>query len=644
MSSSFSIEISGEGDLASSKSHSSSVSKAFDLSPSEPSSSGQPRHRPQPDVSGQGTAPPALSGYAPDVAGFGSVNRAQEPHPPAVEDPSTLAQQAQQEQQVMDPHGSSERLQPFKGDALFSPPRIAEELEACDHGESSNSFRASRQHHQTAQKPLSHVMPPSAENEHRPQWDEPRGLSAIEPTAGSSFRASACMVPPRRVSSTGHPYEGILKRRTEKWTEQSTWGEDVVISSQSKLWVAPGSVLWRFFLCTLAARIGSSLALLVVVLTTLGRMGKAVSCVDMSNCVGGGGIMAFPILLRALPTFGTGIEAYEAITESMVAGMVLILVAMAGNCYYTCQALLKGTKKAYLEEVRMTTCCTAWVGACVGAFIPPTYFTEQFCDAESFDVNSAYRDEGSPTEAASRNMCDQVWFARSCVGVALLCMCSTALLLFQRYSRFWAALLGLGCLKFMLAGFVLCFTIAIGGQGNEMMLETMDKSITTDQSRLYSPMVTQLGLMFAALKWGGCILAISNLACGAFTIWAAHLRSHLLSCTNMVANFVFFFVNAVSFFAMLFEFATLRMVCNYQLYPMEQSRRAVAEAALFCTIKPKFLFVWFLVALLAFIHLAEFFLTGVLFHREFGKAKTRTRSLMSVPSIDSLPPRWGVKR
>lgn len=660
MSSSISIEISGGEAAPSGASRSSSnVSEEFDLSP-EPSASAQPSQWPQwqtADRTVEAETPPS---YAAGAGDSGSASHIVEPPRYSGEGATTFSQQQlqMQEQQQFDTYTSTEP-QPSYGEDVQSAPLSGEGVQALEYGASAASMGGVHQ-----QSHLQQDTPPTPPTQQQKQWSQlsspdspheghspregPReeSPSPASPAAASSLRASASAVAPRRLATPGQPGEGILKRRTEKWTEQSTMGEDVVIGSKSKLWLAPGSVLWRFFCSALALRIGSSLALLVVVLTTLGRMGKAVSCVDMSNCVDGGGIMAFPTLLRALPNFGAGIVAYQAITGSLVAGLVLILLPMAGNCYFTCQALLKGTKKAYLEEVRVTTYCTAWVGACVGVFIPPAFFTEQFCGATSFDVNAAYRDEGSPIAAASRNMCDQVGFSWACIGVALLCVCSNALLLFQRYSRLWAALLGLGCLKFMFAGFLLCFTIMLGGQSNEMMLETMDDAHrkATELAGLQRSMVAQLGLVFASLKWGGYILAFGNLACGASTLWAAHLRSHLLSCTNMVANFVLFFVNAVSFFAMLFEFATFRVVCNYPMYPMTQSKRARAEAAFICSARPQFMFMWFLVALLALIHLIEFFVSAVLFQRELCRSKPRTGALMSAPSIDSLPPKWGIKR
>lgn len=419
-------------------------------------------------------------------------------------------------------------------------------------------------------------------------------------------------------------------------------GEDMGVSGKGKRWLVPGSVLWRLSCAALALRIATSLALLVVVFTALGWLGKAVSCVDMSNCVGAGGVMAYPTLLRTTPNFGAGIVAYETITGSLVAGLVLMLLPMAGSCYFTCQALLKGTKKAYLDDVRITTCCTAWVGACVGIFIPPVFFTQQFCDLTNFDVNSAYRSEGSPVPAVSGNICDQLRLVQACLAVAALCVCSIGLLLFQRYSRLWAALLGLGCLKCTLSGFLLCITVTVVRESSEMILEIMNSE--KEGVGLQAPMVNQLGLFASALTWGGCILALSNLACGALTVWAAHLRSHLLSCTNLVCNFVFFFVNAVSFCAMLFEKATFTVVCNYTLYPMIQSERARAEAASLCTIKPQFTFAWLLVFLLTLMHLSAFIVSALLFQREFCRSKPKTGALISAPSIDSLPPKWGVRR
>ncbi|CDJ36171.1 uncharacterized protein EMH_0038580 [Eimeria mitis] len=424
-------------------------------------------------------------------------------------------------------------------------------------------------------------------------------------------------------------------------------GEEVVLEeTRTRLWLARGSVLWRFFLCALALRIGCSLGLLLVVLTTLGRMGRAVSCIDMSACVGGGGLLAFPVLLRAVPGFAMGLVAYESITGLLVAGLVLVLVPMVGNCYYTCQALLKGTRKAFLEEVRVTTCCTAWVGACVGVFIPVLFFTQQFCDRDRLDINAVHREDNSAVGAAAANMCKQVGLSRACVVMAGLCACSTALLVFQRYTRLWAALLAVGAVKFMFAGFLLCLTIMLGGQSNQMMLETMDKSLHSDG--LQQSMVAQLGLFFAALKWGGYILAASNLATGAFTVWLSYLRSHVLSFTNMLVNFVFFFTNAVSFFAMTFENATLQVACNYEAFPMPQTDRALAEAALFCVFRPQFSFVWALVALLSFAHFIEFFLCAALFHKELRRGQQPYsqdnfhHALRAAPSIDSLPPKWGV--
>lgn len=422
----------------------------------------------------------------------------------------------------------------------------------------------------------------------------------------------------------------------------SAMDEELGVTGRDKRWLVPGSVLWRLSCAALALRFASSLALLMVVFTTLGWLGKSVSCADMSHCVGVGGVMAYPTLLRTTPNFGAGIVAYETITGSLVAGLVLMLLPLAGSCYFTCQALLKGTKKAYLEDVRITTCCTAWIGACVGIFIPPFFSTKQFCNLTNFDVNSAYRSEGSPVPAVSSNICDQLRLVEVCVAVAALCVCCTGLLVFQRYSRFWGTLLGLGCLKCMLSGFLLCITITVVRESSEMILEIMNSE--KQGVGLQAPMVDQLNLLCSSLTWGGCILALSNMACGALTVWAAHLRSHLLSCTNLVCNFVFFFVNAVSFCAMLFEKATFTVVCDYTLYPMVQSERARAEAAALCTIKPQFTFAWFLVALLALMHLCAFIVSAFLFQREFCRSKPKTGALISAPSIDSLPPKWGVRR
>ncbi|CDI75492.1 hypothetical protein, conserved [Eimeria praecox] len=450
----------------------------------------------------------------------------------------------------------------------------------------------------------------------------------------------------------GSSSSSYMKDRRERCTalRAVSIGEDVLLEDnnnhKSSIWLVRGSVLWRFFLCALTLRISCSLALLIVVLTTLGRMGRAVSCMDMSACVGGGGLMAFPVLLRAAPGFAAGLVAYESITGSLVAGLVLVLLPMAGNCYFTCQALLKGTRKAFLEEVRVTTCCTAWVGACVGVFIPVLFFTQQFCDRDRLDINAVYRADNSAVGAASANMCKQVGLSRACVAVAALCACSTGLLVFQRYTRLWAALLSVGAIKFMLAGFLLCLTVMFGGQSNQMMLETMDKALHADG--LQQPMVVQLGLFFAALKWGGYILAASNLATGAFTVWLSYLRSHLLSFVNMLINFIFFFTNAVSFFAMTFENATLQVACNYSAFPMPQTERATAEAALFCIFRPQFSFVWALVALLSFAHFVEFCLCAALVHGEvkkgqhYSQATSYSNAMRSALSVDSLPPKWGM--
>lgn len=653
MSSSFSIEISEDENEVNEQSNSSSIASAeADLAPSDPPASGQLNQwqNTGQDAEGAGaTSEGSLAGR------FAAASQCVETHRPTAGDAaaSTQQQQLQQQQrqqQVSEARSSIEPRQSIRDDVPSSAPQSGEGLPALEHVGSGPSAHPSplKQQQTPPQQQWNRTSSSHSQREGtlpaESLSDVPRSTNA--PALANSLRAFASTVGPPRIASSGQPYEGILKRRTENSAAQSTMGDDVVIGSKNKLWLAPGSVLWRLVCCALALRIGSSLSLLVVVLTTLGRMGKAVTCVDMSKCLGGGGIMAIPILLRTQPNFGAGIVAYETITEALVAGLVLILVPTVGSCYYTCQALLKGTKKAYLDDVRVTTCCTAWVGACVGAFIPPAFFTEQFCDPANFDVNSVYRAADSPAAAVSRNMCDQVGLSRACIGVALLCACSAGLLLFQRYSRLWASLLGLGCLKFVFAGFLLCFTVMSGGQSNEMMLETMDEynRPSTPLAGLSRPMLVQLGLLFASLKWGGFILALSNLACGAFTIWAAHLRSHLLSCTNLVVNFVFFFVNAVSFFAMLFEFTTLQMICNYDTFPMSQSERARAEAAFICTIRPQFIFMWFLVALSALIHLIEFIISAMLFQREFCRARPKAGSMLSAPSIDSLPPKWGVKR
>lgn len=476
-----------------------------------------------------------------------------------------------------------------------------------------------------------------------------RAFGGTEAFSGGQFAAAQ-----EQSSSSWRPRDGCkapLQEGKETFAVVRTVsvGEEVVLdeSKHNKLWLARGSVLWRFFLCALALRIGCSLGLLVVVLTTLGRMGRAVSCIDMGACVGGGGLLAFPVLLRAAPGFAAGLVAYESITGLLVAGLVLVLLPMAGNCYYTCQALLKGTRKAFLEEVRVTTCCTAWVGACVGVFIPVLFFTQQFCDRERLDINAVHRADNTAVGAASANMCKQVGLSRACVAMAALCACSTALLVFQRYTRLWAALLGVGAVKFMLAGFLLCLTVMFGGQSSQMMLETMDTALHGSDG-LQQPMVVQLGLFFAALKWGGYILGASNLATGAFTVWLSYLRSQLLSFMNMLVNFIFFFTNAVSFFAMTFEHATLQMVCNYSAFPMPQTDRAASEAALFCVFRPQFSFVWALVALLSCAHFIEFFLCAALFHREikssqhFDRRSYYNNAIRSALSIDSLPPKWGM--
>ncbi|KAL8447081.1 hypothetical protein Emed_004605 [Eimeria media] len=653
MSSSFSIEISGNEKPASSRSKSSgSFSEASDFSSSERSSSGhRNRWAQQGQTSGQLAGGRTSGSQSPVRGASASASRLVDSRTSSLRENNRLSQQLQQRVQRQPSDRQGEAAEPwssFRGDAdASSVPQSADRGPAFEHGDSISSMRGAQQRQQAQpQKQWSQVLSSrSASGSPSAPLDGTLGPSAPQassPDGANSLKGSASAVTPRRVAS-GHPFEGILKRRSDKWTKESTIADYCIVSPGHRLWLAQGSVLWRVFCFALAARVGSSLLLLILVLTTLGRMGRAVTCVDMTNCVGGGGILAFPVLLRTLPNFGAGIVAYEAITESLVAGLVLMLLPIVGNCYFTCQALVKGTKKAFLDEVRATTCCTAWLGACVGAFLPPAFITEQFCDPAHFDVNVAYRTGATSVEAASRNMCDQVGLSRACAAVAVLCFCSSALLLFQRYSRLWAALLGLGCCKFMFSGFILCFTIMFGGQANEMMLEAIDGQGASEDG-LQRPMMTQLGLFFALLKWGGFILAFSNLACGAFTVWAAHLRSHLLSCANLVANFVFFFINAVAFFAMLFESATLRMVCNYQNYPMVQSQRALAEAAFFCTIKPQFLFVWFLVALLALIHLIEFLVSAVLFQREFCSSAAKTPAIMSAPSIDSLPPKWGVKR
>ncbi|CDI83844.1 hypothetical protein, conserved [Eimeria acervulina] len=487
------------------------------------------------------------------------------------------------------------------------------------------------------------------------------GLRAFEgASAGGGFAAAPKQSSRGPRGSSGRSCSGALKERRESRAalRAMSVGEEEVVLENSKLWLARGSVLWRFFLCALALRVGCWLALLVVVLTTLGRMGRAVSCIDMGACVGGGGLLAFPVLLRAAPSFAAGLVAYESITGLLVAGLVLVLLPMAGNCYYTCQALLKGTRKAFLEEVRMTTCCTAWVGACVGVFIPVLFFTQQFCDRDRLDINAVYRADNAAVGAASANMCKQLGLSRACVVVAALCACSTGMLVFQRYTRLWAALLAVGGIKFMLAGFLLCLTVMFGGQSNQMMLETMDKAPEVNGAEgLQQPMVVQLGLFFAALKWGGYILAASNLATGAFTVWLSYLRSHLLSFMNMLITFVFFFTNAVSFFAMTFENATLQVVCNYSAFPMPQTDRAAAEAALFCVFRPQFIFVWALVALLSCAHFVEFCLCAALFHGELKKSSSHQQYsndenncssssssdavIPSAHSIDSLPPKWG---
>ncbi|OEH75454.1 uncharacterized protein LOC34620445 [Cyclospora cayetanensis] len=637
MSSSFSIEISDDavprsGDLTS---DSSSTSQEFDLTPSEPSAlvpsqaSQPPEWQAVTDRGEEAGTPPGLT---PRTANSASVGHSAELTVFPVNPATSSLQRDPQPQLEWAPDASSSQL-----DAEYAPSSKASHY-GREAFEPRNSVCSVKQQEQRQEKKL---WNPSSSSLSAPEGNPVSGQSPV-PAAKGSFRVSVSTVPPGRQSTGGQPCEGILKRRTEKWTEQSIMGEDV-IGSRGRLWLAPGSVLWRFFLCVLALRIGSSLALLVVVLTTLGQMGRAVSCVDMSNCVGGGGIMAFPILLRALPSFGAGIVAYEAITGSLVAGLVLVLVPMAGNCYYTCQALLKGTRKAYLEEVRVTTCCAVWVSACVGVFIPPAFFTQQFCNTSSFDVNAALRSDSFTVEAVSSNMCRQTGMSQACIAVALLCACSTALLQFQRYSRLWATLLALGSIKFMFGGFLLCFTVMFGGQSNQMMLEVMDD--TGDDEGLQAPMIIQQGLFFASLKWGGFILAFGNMACGAFTVWMAYLRSNLLSCTNMVLNFVFFFVNAVSFFAMMFQFTTLQVVCNYSLYPMTQTSRALAEAAFFCTFKPQFMFVWLFVALLAFLHLFILLVSAILFHKEYCRPMLRTGVLVAAPSVDSLPPKWGaIKR
>ncbi|KAL8272273.1 hypothetical protein Esti_003790 [Eimeria stiedai] len=628
MSSSFSIEISGNERPASAHSKSiGSASEGSDSSSPEPSSSGHRNRWAQGQTAGQ-VAGRAASGTRSQASGASpSPSRVVDSRKSSLRESGRLSQQLQLQQKLqqqhLNHHGDVEPWNSFKGDDASSAPQSADRGPAFEHEDFTSSVRGSQQRQVQPERQWSHMLSSQSQSgSPSAPLDEAPGASApqVSPDGASSLKGSAFAVTPRRVAS-GHPFEGILKRRSDKWTKESTLADYCVVSAGHRLWLAQGSVLWRLFCFALAARIGISLLLLIMVLTTLGRMGRAVTCVDMSNCVGGGGILAFPVLLRTLPNFGAGIVAYEAITESLVAGLVLMLLPIAGNCYYTCQALAKGTKKAFLDEVRATTCCTAWLGACIGAFLPPAFITQQFCDPANFDVNVAYRTEATTVEAASRNMCD------------------------QRYSRLWAALLGLGCLKFMFSGFILCFTIMFGGQANEMMLEAIDgHGVNPTEEGLQRPMMTQLGLFFALLKWGGFILAFSNLACGAFTVWAAHLRSHLLSCANLVANFVFFFINAVAFFAMLFESATLGMVCNYEDYPMAQSQRALAEAAFFCTIRPQFLFVWLLVALLALIHLIEFLVSAVLFQREFCSSAARSPAIMSAPSIDSLPPKWGIKR
>ncbi|KAL8446640.1 hypothetical protein Emag_004700 [Eimeria magna] len=651
MSSSFSIEISGNERPASAHSKSiDSFSEESDFSSSEPSSSGHPNRWAQGQTGGQVAGGRTSGSHSPARGASASAGRLVDSRNSSLRESGRLSQQLQPKVQrhPSNHRGDAEPWSSFRGDTdASSAPHSADRGPAFEHGDSTSSVRGSQQRQAQSQKQWSQVLSSRSQSgSPSAPLDGALGASAPQasPDGANSLKGSASAVTPRRVAS-GHPFEGILKRRSDKWTKESTIADYCIVSPGHRLWLAQGSVLWRVFCFALAARVGTSLLLLVMVLTTLGRMGKAVTCVDMSNCVGGGGILAFPVLLRTLPNFGAGIVAYEAITESLVAGLVLMLLPIMGNCYYTCQALVKGTKKAFLDEVRATTCCTAWLGACVGAFLPPAFITEQFCDPANFDVNVAYRTEATSVEAATRNMCDQVGFSRACVAVAVLCFCSSALLLFQRYSRLWATLLGLGCFKFMFSGFILCFTIMFGGQATEMMLEAIDgHGANPMEEGLQRPMMTQLGLFFALLKWGGFILAFSNLACGAFTVWAAHLRSHLLSCANLVANFVFFFINAVAFFAMLFESATLRMVCNYQNYPMVQSQRALAEAAFFCTIRPQFLFVWFLVALLALIHLIEFLVSAVLFQREFCSSAAQTLAIMSAPSISSLPPKWGTKR
>ncbi|CDJ41251.1 hypothetical protein, conserved [Eimeria tenella] len=666
MSSSFSIEISRDdfpqrGASRSSKqssrrNNSSSVSHEFDVTPSEPfypeSGRAGQRGRWQPMARGEAQTP------------GGSENEASVSSAPASASPSagpsgcSVDATQQQQQKLKQQQHRQRQLQQPEGEGVCYLNQSRSEVDDVQ-----SSFVSGEAYDRSCQPEQ-----PVNTNDEAP-WENmqlaPLAIEGSVASGGGASRAlgSAGRASPagaaagssallRHASTTGgrgptrqrsgRKQEGILKRPTEKWTlAQSSVGEDVVIGQRgTKLWLAPGSVLWRFFLCALALRIGSSLALLVIVLTTLERMGRAVSCVDMSKCGGGGGILAFPILLRALPNFGIGVTAYESITGSLVAGLVLMLLPMAGNCYFTCQALLKGTRKAYLDEVKVTTCCTAWVGACVGVFIPVVFLTYQFCDLERFDVNGSLRPDSASIGAASINMCNQLGLSCACLGVAILCACSTGLLVFQRYSRLWAAQLGLGCVKFMLAGYLLCSTIMLGGQSNQMMLETMDTAVHT--GGLQSAMIVQMGLFFAALKWGGYILAVSNMASGAFTVWMAHLRSHLLSCTNMLINFVFFFTNAVSFFAMTFEFATLNVVCDYPTYPMQQTERAAAEAAFFCTIRPHFIFLWLLVALLSVVRLAELLVSALLFHREFCSAKIpKPGALPSAPSIDSLPPKWG---
>ncbi|KAL8438692.1 hypothetical protein Efla_005230 [Eimeria flavescens] len=616
MSASFSIEISGDENPKSQSWSSSSIVERFDVSPSRSSSSVQQKHLSQDRTTGAVASgdyePPAIPAAAAQRVMSQDSRRG---------NISGSSQQLQQTRQYQDNHGV-ESWHSDDGDGSSSVPPSAEGGPSLQREGSASSTRGIHQRQVTMQNNWGHPLSSRSHSGSHSQLDVPRPPLSIPSTpvaAPSSLKAVSAVGPPRVASL--HPSEGILKRRTDKSSQRSMSGDHGAVSPRNKLWVAPGSVLWRLFCFALAARVGSSLALLIVVLTTLGRMGKAVTCVDMSNCVGGGGILAFPLLFRTLPNFGAGVVAYETITESLVAGLVLVLLPIVGNCYYTCQALVKGTKKAYLEEVRMTTCCTAWVGACLGAFIPPAFITEQFCDASHFDVNLAYRTEVASIAAASRNMCN------------------------QRYARLWGTLLALGCTKFMLSGFVLCSTIMIGEQGNEMMLEAMDgNNGCAGDERLQKSMVTQLGLFLALVKWGGFILAVSNLACGAFTMWAAHLRSHLMSCANLVTNFVFFFINAVAFCAMLFEDATLRLVCNYEDYPMNQSQRALEEAAYFCTIRPQFLFLWLLVALLALIHLTEFIISAILFQREFCSSTPKAAPLVSAPSIDSLPPKWGIVR